>query len=246
MIMRSFFLTIVTLFGMATGFVAETNSRRNHQHETFLRSTSVFRQVEVVEESTAFEKSSFPIAPDALIARAKEVLGPDVGVGTKDGGECLSDDFEFCAAVVGPLPKAEYLSALGSFKLEDSFDIQQNIFGFQVDPLQPNRVWFLMRQTAKHVKDFAGVQAEGKELELPPQMFHLDFDKDGKVREFGFYTVDRRQGNTGGLGGAFGYFYGVGKDLGFPEAQPFRPSFRFRMLQKVGALLRKLQRGSKE
>ena len=29
----------------------------------------------------------------------------------------------------------------------------------------------------------------------------------------GFYTVDRRQGNTGGLGGAFGYFYGTGNPL---------------------------------
>ena len=50
-------------------------------------------------------------------------------------------------------------------------------------------------------------------LTLPPQLLHLDFNNDGKVTEFGFYTVDRRQGNTGGLGGAFGFFYGVGRPL---------------------------------
>lgn len=197
--------------------------------------------VQVIDEAGAFAKSTFPITPQDLIQRSKEILGSDIGVGTKDGGECLAEDFEFCAAVVGPLAKKEYLGALGSFKLEESFDITQNAFGFSVDPMQANRVWFFNRQVAKHVNDFAGVKATGKELVLPPQLFHMDFNEDGKVKEFGFYTVDRRQGNTGGLGGAFGYFYGVGRNLGFPEAQPYKPSFRFRMLQKIGALGRRLQ-----
>jgi len=52
--------------------------------------------------------------------------------------------------------------------------------------------------------------------------------------------------NTGGLGGAFGYFYGVGKPLPIPECQPYKPSFRFRMLNKIGALLKKLQKNKKE
>eukprot|EP00980_Cylindrotheca_fusiformis_P006901 scaffold1442_cov128-Cylindrotheca_fusiformis.AAC.22 len=70
----------------------------------------------------------------------------------------------------------------------------------------------------------------------------MDFKEDGKIKEFGFYTADRRQGNTGGLGGAFGFFYGVGRNLGFPEAMPYKPSFRFRTLQKIGGLVRKLQK----
>ena len=68
----------------------------------------------------------------------------------------------------------------------------------------------------------------------------MDFNADGRVKEFGFYTVDRRQGNTGGLGGAFGYFYGVGKPLPIPECQPFKPSFRFRMLNLIGKIGNKL------
>jgi len=46
--------------------------------------------------------------------------------------------------------------------------------------------------------------------------------------------------NTGGLGGAFGYFYGVGKPLPIREARPYKPSFRFRALQLIGALAKKI------
>mmetsp|Transcript_13007 Transcript_13007/g.30802 ORF Transcript_13007/g.30802 Transcript_13007/m.30802 type:complete len:241 (-) Transcript_13007:73-795(-) len=220
----------------------------SNSNDASLRSSSATfaTPATVIDEVEAFSKSNFPIAPDNLIARAKEVLGPEIGIGTKDGGECLADDFQFCAAVVGPIPKEEYLNALGSFKLEDSFEIQQNLFGFTVDPMQPNRVWFFDRQTAKHVDTFNGVEATGKELEMPPQLFHADFNDDGKLKEFGFYTVDRQQGNTGGLGGAFGYFYGVGKPLPIREAQPFKPSFRYRMLMKLGDLAKKLQKKKKD
>merc|ERR1712094_13477 len=74
-----------------------------------------------VDEEALFLASDFPIKPEDLIARAKEVL--TAGIGTKDEGACLAEGFEFCAPVVGPLPKEEYLKALGNFKLEDSFDI---------------------------------------------------------------------------------------------------------------------------
>lgn len=147
-----------------------------------------------VDVKLAYEKSSFPIAPDDLIVRAKEILGPDIGVGTKDDGACLAEDFVFCAAVVGPIPRDEYLGALGTFKLEESFDIDTNFFGFNVDPMQTNRVWFMSRAVAKHIATFAGVEATGKELVMPPQLYHVDFNEDGLVKEFGFYTVDRQQG----------------------------------------------------
>ena len=200
-----------------------------------------------VDVEAAYAASSFPIAPDDLILRAKEVMGPDIGVGTKDEGACLADDFVFCAAVVGPIPKADYVGALDTFKLEDSFDINQNLFGWNVDPMQTNRVWFMSRSVAKHTKGaFQGVEATGKELIMPPQQFHLDFNEEGLVKEIGFYTADRQQGNTGGLGGAFGYFYGVGKPLPIREGQPFKPSFRYRTLQLVGKIAKKFQGGKKE
>merc|ERR1740139_1002828 len=63
---------------------------------------------EGVDEAAAFAASTFPIAPADLIARAKEVLSRDIGLGTKDGGECLAEDFEFVAQVVGPIGREEY------------------------------------------------------------------------------------------------------------------------------------------
>ena len=195
-----------------------------------------------VDVETTYAKSTFPISPDNLITRAKEILSPDVGIGTKDNGACLAEDFEFVAAVVGPISKTEYLNALNGFKLRDSFDIEQNMFGFTVDPMQANRVWWFDRQIAKQINTFMGVEPIENELTLPPQSFHMDFTEDGLVKEFGFYTVDRRQGNTGGLGGAFGYFYGVGKPLPIRECQPFKPSFRFRMLGLLGKIGRKFSK----
>ena len=113
-------------------------------------------------------------------------------------------------------------------------------------PMQTNRVWFYSRTVATHNNEFAGVAPTGNVLTMPPQSFHLDFDDNGLLKEVGFYTVDRAQGNTGGLGGAFAYFYGVGKPLPFPEAKPYKPSFRYRMIQKIGGLMEKLQKKKKD
>ena len=86
-------------------------------------------------------------------------------------------------------------------------------------------------------------EPSGKELQLPPQSFSMIFDEQGLVRELTVgYVVDRRVGNTGGLGGAFGFFYGVGKPLPFPECQPYKRSKRFRLLNFVGRMGTRLKR----
>ena len=130
-----------------------------------------------VDTKKAFASSTFPIQPNALIARAKQVLAPEVNLGIDDDGACLADDFVFAAAVVGPIGKDEYLAALKTFKLQDSFDIQQNLFGFTVSPVQPNRVYFFSHQTATLKATFAGVKAEDvkEDLVLPPQCLHSKF-----------------------------------------------------------------------
>lgn len=181
-----------------------------------------------------------------LVERAKHVLSPHVGLGTKDGGDCLAHDFEFCAAVVGPIGKQEYLQALSSFDLEQAFDIEPKFYGFFVDPMQPNRVWFFNRLNGTHTGTFMGTLATGKQIEYPPQVHHLDFDNELKIREYGFYTADRRQGNTGGLGGAFGFMYGIGKPLPIRECHPYKPSFRFRWLNRVGRLAQRFSTKKKE
>jgi hypothetical protein len=50
-------------------------------------------------------------------------------------------------------------------------------------------------------------------------------------------VIDRTAGNTGGLGGAFGYFWGTGNPLPFPECQPFKGSLQLRLLGALQKLL---------
>ena len=243
-------MRITTIFAIAAltaeGALAFTSKNKNVISKSSLQSTKDTMFDTFVNEAELLETSSFPISPEKLMERAKEILSPAVGIGTKDGGECLADDFEFCAAVVGPIGKKEYLGALGSFKLEDAFAISPNFFGMSVDPLQPNRVWFFNRVQGTHTGTFMGAEPTGKEIVYPPQIQHMDFNADGKLKEYGFYTADRRQGNTGGLGGAFGFMYGVGKPLPIPECQPYKRSFRFRMLNFVGGLAQKLMKKKDE
>lgn len=171
--------------------------------------------------------STFPIPPDQLIEKAKEfILVQRVGL---NDTSVLADDFVFRAAFV-ETDRDEFVKALEGFNLEDSFDMKQQFFGWTVDPLQPNRVYVINRQEGTHVKDFVGVKPTNKTLVLPPQNLHVDFTEDGKVKEFGFYVIDRAQGNTGGLGGAFAFFYGVGRPLPFPEGKPYKYSFQRKIL----------------
>jgi len=190
-----------------------------------------------VDEEAMLAQSTFPIKPDDLVKRCKEVLA--AGVGTKDQGADFAEDFEFCAPVVGPITKKEYLSALGTFKIQDAFpDSNSNYHFFRVDPFEPDRVWFQTRKTGTNTGEFMGKPATGKVLHFPPESYSMKFNSDGKVREFTVgYVMDRRVGNTGGLGGAFGYFYGVGRPIPIPECQPYKKSWQFRFLNfmaKVG------------
>ena len=58
--------------------------------------------------------------------------------------------------------------------------------------------------------------------------------------------MERSLGNTGGLGGIFGPAYAIGKALPFPEAQPYRPSKRYRMIQLIGKVSNTLQKRKKK
>lgn len=231
------FLGSAAIVGHVAAFVPSNDKTNAASRLASSEQETMF--ADILDDEELLKKSSFPIPPEKLIERAKEVLSPKIGLGTKDGGECLAEDFEFVAAVVGPINREEYLNALGTFSLEEAFDITPNFYGLMVDPLQPNRVWMMNRVQGVHKGTFMGAEPTGKLIEYPPQIHHIDFNEKGQITEYGFYTADRRQGNTGGLGGAFGFMYGVGKPLPIPECQPYKRSFRFRLLNFVGATLQK-------
>ena len=46
--------------------------------------------------------------------------------------------------------------------------------------------------------------------------------------------MDKRIGNTEGLGGVFALLKGIGKPLPFPECRPWKPSFQFRFFGALG------------
>ena len=207
------------------------------------RALSFSAMVQEVDVAKAFAESKFPIAPEDLITRAKVFLSDEVGGGVGDGGECLADNFQFCGPVVGPLGRDEYLNALRDFKLTENFETNPNLFGFTVSPLQTNRVYWFGYSEAKLIAPFFGAKPEDvtEDIILPPQVFHMDFNEEGKVTKFGFATADRTYGNTGGVGGVYGYFYGIGKALPFPEARPFKPSLRYALFMKFARLLERLK-----
>ena len=117
-----------------------------------------------VDEAALLAESTFPIKPEALIAKCKEVMDSQMGIQDRTIDESIyADDFRFCAPFVGgptnakpsdPLPglgKEEYLSALRSFNLLEAFpDMNGNYHFFRVDPFEPNRVWFQTGVTATH------------------------------------------------------------------------------------------------
>lgn len=195
----------------------------------------------ILNENAMLTAQNFPISPKELITKAKYALTKDSGVLEPS---LWSEEFEFCAPYVGPLSKTEFLEAANGFQIYDAFsDFDNRYYNLNCDPLEPGRVWFMTRLTATNdgIGLFGKKEPTNKTVHLPPQMYSFLFDKEGLIRELTVgYAVDRRQGNTGGLGGMFGVFYGIGQALPFPEGKPYQLSRRFRLFTQVGNLVSKL------
>lgn len=193
----------------------------------------------ILDENAMIERQNFPISPEDLIAKAKYALRKDSGVLETS---LWAEDFEFCAPYIGPLPQQDFLDAADGFNIYDTFpDFDNRYANFCVDPLEPGRVWFFVRLIATDTGGLFGKEPTNKTVQLPPQVFSFKFNEDGLIRELTVgYSIDRRQGDTGGVGGMFGLFYGVGQGLPFREGQPIKPSLKFRLFTKVGNFVSRL------
>ena len=125
--------------------------------------------------------------------------------------DAFADDFVFRGPVIGPLNKADYLSTMDTFKIYRAFpDISPNAFGFVVDPTDEHRVWFICRNTGTNTGPFGlgyGLEAppSGNSVDGVPETFSITFDDENRVKLLTVgYVADRFQGNTGGVGAAFG------------------------------------------
>eukprot|EP00421_Protoceratium_reticulatum_P073444 CAMPEP_0168416250 /NCGR_PEP_ID=MMETSP0228-20121227/30646_1 /TAXON_ID=133427 /ORGANISM="Protoceratium reticulatum, Strain CCCM 535 (=CCMP 1889)" /LENGTH=292 /DNA_ID=CAMNT_0008430075 /DNA_START=73 /DNA_END=951 /DNA_ORIENTATION=- len=192
-----------------------------------------------LDVEATMRQSTFPIAPEKLIQKAKEVMATEFGTAPGEDGSCLAEDFQFVAPIVGPLSKNEFRAAFGSFKLRDAVpDLSDNSW-FQVDPLEPNRVWFFSRSTGTQTgpMNFGGQQipASNAKILMPPQAQSMLFNEEGKCYTLTVgYCMDKRIGNTEGLGGVFGILKAIGKPLPFPEGQRlYTPSMRYEAFERI-------------
>lgn len=201
----------------------------------------------ILDESAMLASQNFPISPETLVQKAKAALIKDSGV---LDNSLWAEDFQFCAPYVGPLSKAEFMDAADGFGIYEAFpDFDNRYFGFTVDPVEPGRVWYMtrLRATNDGVGLFGKKEPTNKSVVLPPQMYSFLFNEDGLIKELTVgYAVDRRQGTTGGLGGMFGVFYGIGQGLPFPEGKPYQLSRRFRLFTKIGRIVGELTNKKKE
>lgn len=199
----------------------------------------VSQEMKFIIEDEA-EAPQFPFKKTELIAKAKALISSRFG--TDEGkNDLLAEDFEFRFPIV-ELGKAEFIDAFGSFKVDLAFpDMSTQYYGFRMDPNIPGRLWFDTIGHGTHTGPMGGpfsyIKPTGKTISLPPQTLSFTFNEQGQLKKFtGGYVVDRRMGNTGGLGGLFGIMHAIGKTLPFPEAKPFRLSWRFQFFRALGRM----------
>eukprot|EP00927_Polykrikos_kofoidii_P002324 TRINITY_DN1089_c0_g1_i1.p1 TRINITY_DN1089_c0_g1~~TRINITY_DN1089_c0_g1_i1.p1 ORF type:complete len:294 (+),score=43.39 TRINITY_DN1089_c0_g1_i1:75-956(+) len=234
--------TSVNMIDRLCGSGQNTVRRKVAWHEprfttdpVYMPGRGVFGELDI---AATLARSTFPIKPEALVTKAKEVLASEFGTAAGSDGSCLAEDFQFVAPIVGPLSKAEFIRAFGSFKLKDAVpDLKDNSW-FQVDPLEPNRVWFFSRATGTHTGTLnfgRSIAPTGKAIRLPPQAQSMLFDEQGKCYTLTVgYCMDKRIGNTEGLGGVFGILKAIGKPLPFSEGQRlYTPSLRYDAFEHV-------------
>ncbi|KAF8056384.1 hypothetical protein HT031_006384 [Scenedesmus sp. PABB004] len=141
-----------------------------------------------------------------------------------------------------------FASTMETLSLDTVFpDMAPRVHHLRADPLLPGRVWFTTRPVGTHLGYLTAklpvpVAPTGKVVELPPQTSSLTFNAEGEVVDFTMgYVQDRRLGNSGGLGGAFGLLYAIGCPFPFPEGKPWAPSLQQRLFNSGMPLLQGAQ-----
>jgi len=195
-----------------------------------------------VDEAGYLARSKVPFSPDELVVKARRFLALNNGfAGTV--GDMMADEFEFVGPVVGPLSRQRYLDSIAGFDFFTYFpDANFEFYDFRVDAFEPNRVWFTSRgkgtQTGTSTESPLFKTATGKSYVNPPSTNSLTFNEKGLVTQYTIgYVMDRRVGNTGGLGGIYGILYAIGKPFPFPEANPRKPSLRMKLFNKLGEFM---------
>mmetsp|Transcript_93166 Transcript_93166/g.164789 ORF Transcript_93166/g.164789 Transcript_93166/m.164789 type:complete len:209 (+) Transcript_93166:268-894(+) len=193
-----------------------------------------------LDEKAKLAEAPFKIPPDQLILLAKRFLSSKGGAGSDP--DLLAEDFRFVAPVVGPLSKTEFVDTISGVDLDTAFpDWNPEYHGFQVDPFEGDRVWYIARGRGTNTGPLKPFAPEPTNIKVvnPPQACSLTFNEQGLATKYTIgYVMDKEVGTTGGLGGIYGLLHGIGKTLPFPEAQPWKKSKRYAMFQWVARMVR--------
>jgi len=197
---------------------------------------------DILDEKATKQKSNFSLSEEELINKCKEILLKNMGC---DEPVLLAEDFLFIFPVVGPLKKEEFVEIFSSFGMAKALSGSPNYYNFNVDPLEPNRVWFVSRGEFKHTGDLKfgpqTIKPTGKTIVPPPQVLSMSFNDAGQCYKLtGGYSVDRTVGNTDGLGGLFGILHSLGYTLPFHEGEPWTPSLSWEAYAKHFPIIPKI------
>lgn len=200
-----------------------SNSRNRDTLQQPLNSFFGFGEGETPTSKVSFGNSN----SKALIQKTKDILYKSSGFYSPYDADLFSDEFVFRGPFIGPLNKKDYFATMDGFGIYKAIpDINPNAWGFSIDPQNPNRVWFMVRNTGTFdgepiAPDTINFKPNGAKLEGCVETFSIIFDDEQKVKYLSVgYVADRFEGNTQGNGAAVGIFKAVG--LPFPPVGPIQ------------------------
>jgi len=136
----------------------------------------------------------------------------------------LAPSFTFSGPVGEPLDRSSFLAA-GWIDLQAGMpDLQQHYLDVRVCPYDVNRVWYTTSSRGTHTAPLTlGTVTHaptGRRWESPPECGSATFDAEGRcVGVTSGYVMDRRMGNTDGLGGIYGLCNALELPMPIPKWQ---------------------------
>jgi len=236
------FTCLAERHGAVSAFVTPNNIASQKTHAAQWSSSSLCLSSTPTTSSSVTATSSSSIPPPVVVADANhpliqlanEIIYTKSGFYSDYDSSMFSEDFVFRGPYIGPLNKKDYLETMDTFGIYNAIpDINPNAFGFSIDPLNSNKVWFMIRNTGTFTGEpglglgsAGNFPPNGAKLEGCPETFSMEFDEEKKVKYLTVgYVADRFQGHTGGKGAAVGIFHIAG--LPFPSPGPALTFFQW-------------------
>eukprot|EP00929_Paragymnodinium_shiwhaense_P090263 TRINITY_DN50417_c0_g1_i1.p1 TRINITY_DN50417_c0_g1~~TRINITY_DN50417_c0_g1_i1.p1 ORF type:complete len:476 (+),score=85.81 TRINITY_DN50417_c0_g1_i1:83-1510(+) len=167
---------------------------------------------ELMKVQTLSESDALP--GDRLLQLTEQLLEAKFGLSDET---LLADSFAASGPAGGALGKKAYLDMKRDVNVEEAFpDLQLDVRDVRICPYDVNRVWFTSSPSGTHSKELrlpdTSISATGKKWVSAPECSSVQFDKDGKcIALTSGYVMDRRLGNTNGLGGVLGLREAIGQ-----------------------------------